>query len=150
MKIMRTRFIARHCLLALITALSTLGCAASAWAQAKAIGPLKAFKGPEGQVISMIEVNDPNHMLVHFKNIGGDLEGRSRIYLLDTRSAERRDVYLERKQGSKTARFVVLSQRAGGWLFTHPSQAGVEFPLRYSEAETKLGDVQSLLNSASE
>ena len=34
-------------------------------------GPLKAYKGPEGELVVMVEINDSKEMLVYFKSSGG-------------------------------------------------------------------------------
>jgi hypothetical protein len=46
-------------------------------------GSLKAYKGPEDEVLVMVEVNDGKEMLVHYKNVGGGLDGKTLRYLLE-------------------------------------------------------------------
>jgi len=99
-------------------------------------GPLRAYKGPEGEVIAMVEVNDSKQMLVHFKNIGPDLEGKSILYLLEARGDDK-SVYVNKKRGSKTYRSIVLSARERSWEFFHPGKPNTHFHIRYSEAATK-------------
>lgn len=99
-------------------------------------GPLRAYKGPEGEVIAMVEVNDSKQMLVHFKNIGGDLEGKSLLYLFEDRGDDK-TVYLNKKRGSKTYRSIVLSAHERSWEFFHPGKPNTHFHISYSEPATK-------------
>lgn len=99
----------------------------------KASGPVKAFKGPEGELVVMVEANDGKEMLVHLKNLGGDLEGKTLLYLLEDRGEGNKDVYLDKKRGSKTYRSYLLTSRDGRWDFYHPTNAKVQLSLRYSE-----------------
>jgi hypothetical protein len=107
-------------------------------------GILKAYKGPEGEQIVMVEVNDSKEMLVFFKKVGGDLEGKALLYLLEDRGDGNKDVYLNKKRGSKTYRSVLLSARDGQWEFYYPGKAKVQFVIRYSEEASekiKIDDV---------
>lgn len=99
----------------------------------QASGPVKAFKGPEGELVVMVEANDGKEMLVYLKNLGGDLEGKTLLYLLEDRGAGNKDVYLDKKRGSKTYRSYLLTSRDGRWDFYHPTNAKVQLSLRYSE-----------------
>jgi hypothetical protein len=105
---------------------------------------LKAYKGPEGEVIAMVEVNDGKQMLVYFKNLGGDLEGKSLLYLYEDLGKGDKTVYLNKKRGSKTYRSVMLSARDNKWSFYHPTKPGTELALKYSEKDSeslKIDDV---------
>ncbi len=107
-------------------------------------GPLKAYKGPEGERVVMVEVNDSKQMLVYFKNIGGGIDGKSFLYLLDDQGRGHKDVYLNKKRGSKTYRSIVLTARDNQWTLYHPTKPGTELELTYSEKDsenTKLDDV---------
>lgn len=118
--------------------------AKAAPAAPKASGPVKAFKGPEGELVVMVEANDGKEMLVYFKNLGGDLEGKTLLYLLEDRGEGNKDVYLNKKRGSKTYRSYLLTSRNGSWDFYHPTNAKVQLALRYSEEaseKVKLDDV---------
>lgn len=99
-------------------------------------GPLRAYKGPEGEVIAMVEVNDSKQMLVHFKNMGGNLEGKTLLYLFEDRGDDK-TVYVDKKRGSKTYRSIVLSASDRSWEFFHPSKPNTHFHISYSEAATK-------------
>jgi hypothetical protein len=99
-------------------------------------GPLKAYKGPEGEVIAMVEVNGSKQMLVHFKNLGGDLEGKTLLYLFEDHGDDK-TVYLNKKRGSKTYRSIVLSASDRNWEFFHPSRPNTHFAISYSEAASK-------------
>lgn len=110
----------------------------------QASGPVKAFKGPEGELVVMVEANDGKEMFVHLKNLGGDLEGKTLLYLLEDRGEGNKDVYLTKKRGSKTYRSYLLTSRDGRWDFYHPTNAKVQLSLRYSEeasAKIKLDEV---------
>ncbi len=107
--------------------------AKAAPATPKASGPVKAFKGPEGELIALVEASDGKEMLVYCKNLGGDLEGKTLLYLLEDRGDGNKDVYLNKKRGSKTYRSYLLTSRDGRWDFYHPTNAKVRLSLRYSE-----------------
>ncbi|HEU4733591.1 MAG TPA: hypothetical protein VFT22_37110 [Kofleriaceae bacterium] len=107
-------------------------------------GVLKAYKGPEGEIVAMVEVNDGKQMLVYFKHLGGELEGKSVLYLYEDLGKGDKNVYLNKKRGSKTYRSVILSARDNRWSFYHPTKPGTELALRYSEKESgdlKIADV---------
>lgn len=84
----------------------------------------------------MVEVNDSKQMLVHFKNIAGDLEGKSLLYQFEDRGDDK-TVYVNKKHGSKTYRSIVLSANERIWEFVHPSKPNTHFHISYSEAATK-------------
>lgn len=117
----------------------------SAFAAApKPSGPLKSFKGPEGEVITLVEVNDSKQMLVHMKGVGGEVEGKSLLYNLAEPGRGKKDLYVDKKRGSKTFQSFIMTNRDGRWHFYHPTKAGTEFDVSYSEEaseKTKLEDV---------
>ena len=118
--------------------LVTLGLALPALADPpRPSGPLKAYKGPEGQIIALVPINDNKQVLVHFKNLGGDLEGKTLLYQLEDRGDQGKTVYTTRKQGSKTYRSVLLDGNDGRWDFFHPTNFKVHFSIVYSEAATE-------------
>lgn len=106
---------------------------APAAAAPKASGPLRAYKGPEGELVVMVEVSDGAEMLVHLRKIGGDLEGKTLRYLLEDRGDGNKDVYLNKKRGSKTYRSSILTARNSQWDFYHPTNGKIRFSLSYSE-----------------
>jgi hypothetical protein len=92
----------------------------------------------------MVEVNDSKEMLVHLQKIGGDLEGKTLLYLFEDRGDGDKDVYLDKKRGSKTYRSVILTARDSQWDFYHPTKGTTHFSIRYSEEaseKVKLDDV---------
>ncbi len=110
----------------------------------KASGVLKAYKGPEGELVVMVEVNEGKEMLVYLKNLGGDLEGKALLYLLEDRGDGNKDVFLNKKRGSKWYRSHLLSARDNRWEFYHPTNFKIQLQLRYSEeasGKLKLDDV---------
>jgi len=108
-------------------------------------GPLKAYKGPEGEVIVMVEVNDSKQMLVYFKNIGGGIDGKSYLYLFDDQGKGNKSVYLNKKRGSKTYQSYVLSARDNQWSFYHPTKPGTQFDITYSEKDSEKIKVEDVL-----
>jgi hypothetical protein len=106
--------------------------------------PLKAYKGPETEVVVMVEVNDGKQMLVHFKGLGGDLEGKTLLYLLEDQGNGNKTVYIDKKRGSKTYRSVMLDARDNHWQFYHPTNFKNQFGLSFSEEQSgkiKVDDV---------
>jgi hypothetical protein len=110
-------------------------------------GVLKAYKGPEGEVIAMVEVNDGKQMLVYFKNLGGDLEGKSLLYLYEDLGKGDKNVYLNKKRGSKTYRSVMLSARDNRWSFYHPTKPGTELPLKYSDKDSESLKIEDVVKA---
>lgn len=110
-------------------------------------GPLKVYKGPEGELIAMVEVNNAKEMLVHFKNIGGEIEGKTNLYLINDMGSGKKDIYFNKKRGSKTEVFVVLVLRDDQWSFYNPSKPGSTLNISYSEKETKKMKIEDILNN---
>lgn len=99
----------------------------------KASGPVRAYKGPEGELVVLVEANEGTEMLVHLRKIGGDLEGKTLLYLLEDRGNGNKDVYVNKKRGSKTYRSTMLTARDGRWDFYHPTNGKIQFSISYSE-----------------
>jgi len=115
-------------------------------AEPKPSGPLKAFRGPEGETIVMVEVNDSKEMLVHFQSLGGELEGKSILYKIDDKGSSGKDVFFEKKKGSKTVRFVVLAQRSESWGFYNPTK-NQEFLIGYSKKDSEKLKLEDILKA---
>ena len=113
----------------------------------KASGALKAYKGPEGELIIMIEVNDGKEMLVHFKNIGNELEGQTRLYLFEDQGRGDKNVFLNKKRGSKWYRSTILNARENQWSFFHPDKPSTTFPIHYSERESSKLKVEDVIDT---
>lgn len=113
----------------------------------KPSGALKAYKGPEGELIVMIEVNDGKEMLVHFKNIGKELEGQTRLYLFDDRGHGDKQVFLNKKRGSKWYESTILAARNHRWSFYHPEKAATQFEITYSEKDSEKLRVEDIVKS---
>lgn len=109
-------------------------------------GPLKAYRGPEGELIVMVEVNDSKQMLVYFKNLGGPLEGKSALYLFEDHGRGSKEVFFNRKRGSKTYRHIVLDASDNKWRFFYPDRFKTQFAITYSlkdSQQLKINDVLS-------
>ncbi|TMQ27424.1 MAG: hypothetical protein E6J90_02655 [Deltaproteobacteria bacterium] len=110
-------------------------------------GPLKAYKGPEGETIVMVEADEGKQMFVHFKNINKDLDGKTVLYLLEDLGRGNKNVYVNKKRGSKTYRSVMLTCRDGDWEFYPPGKANSELAIYYSEKASKEFKVEDVLNA---
>lgn len=117
-----------------------------AQASLKATGALKVFKGPEGERITLIEVNDSKEILVQYTNTGAEQDGKTKLFLLEGKPDDR-TVFYNVKRGSKTERFVVMRYRDKKWTFYHPEKSGFSFDLAYSEEESKKTTAKDFLNS---
>ena len=122
-----------------------LGCAAPVFAgPPKVSGRLKAYMGPESEIIALVPVNDGKQMLVYFKNVGADLDGTTLLYDFEDRGDQGKTVYITKKQGSKTYRSVLLDGGDGEWDFFHPKNFKIHYSVVYSESATeklKLDDI---------
>ena len=125
-----------------------LAVAAPAYADApKPSGPLKAYKGPEGQVVVMILVNDDKQMLVHTRGVGGDIEAKTMLYDVEDLGHDSRNIFEMRKRGSKKIQWNVLTEREGDWQYYHPKKPGTEFWLVYSEKESEKYKLEDVMNA---
>jgi hypothetical protein len=98
-----------------------------------ASGIVKAYKGPEGAVVVMLEINGGKEMLVHFKKIGGDLEGKTLRHLFEDLGDGKKNVYLDHKRGSKPYRTYLASARDDRWEVYLPGM-NKTLNIYYSEA----------------
>jgi hypothetical protein len=111
-------------------------------------GPLKAYKGPEGELVVLVPVNDSKEMLVHFRHLGGPLEGTSALYLYEDKGNDHREVYSNKKRGSKTYRAYVLTDYdSGSWTFINPSKTSQSFTVYFSETESKKIKVDEVVDA---
>ena len=110
-------------------------------------GPLKAYKGPEGQVVVMILVNDDKQILVHFRGLGGELEARTMLYNVEDLGHDSKNLYETRKRGSKTIRWNVLTERDGDWQFYHPGKSGTVLRIAYSESASSSFKIEDVVNA---
>ena len=118
--------------------LVTLGLALPALAGTpRPSGRLKAYTGPEGEIIVLVPANNDKQMLVYFKSLDGDLEGKTLLYELEDRGDRGKTVYITKKRGSKTYRSVLLDGGDGRWDFFHPTNFKVHFSIAYSEAASE-------------
>jgi hypothetical protein len=110
-------------------------------------GPLKAYKGPEGQVVVMILVNNDTQMLIHFRGLGDELEAKTMLYNVEDVGHGNKNVFETRKRGSKTIQWNVLTERDGDWQFYHPKKSGTGFWLAYSESASSKFKIEDVLNA---
>lgn len=111
----------------------------------KPSGVLKSFEGPEGEIITMIEVNEGKEMVVNFKKLGGDLEGQSRIYKIGESGRNDINVFWEVKKGSKTQMRYLLEKQNDVWTFHNPANSR-SFRIYFSEKETKNQNLDQVLS----
>jgi hypothetical protein len=109
-------------------------------------GPLKAYKGPEGEIIVLIEASDGKEMLVHVRNISKELDGKTVLYLLEDLGNGNKNVYVNKKRGSKTYRSNLLSCRDGSWEFYPPGKT-TSLSIHYSEKASKEFKIEDVLNA---
>lgn len=112
----------------------------------KASGPVKAFKGPEGEKVILLEAEDGKKMYVHPKNVGGDWDGTTRLFDVHSLGDGKKDVYFMKKRGSKQEQWNVLVQRNSQWEFYNPTK-DQHFSLRYAEDESGKISVDDVLNA---
>lgn len=111
-------------------------CAAIGAARADKIvatGPVKAYRGPEGEIVAMLEISDGKEMLVHFRNLDATLDGKTLRYQVADTGHGDKEVYVVKKRGHKTYHSIMLVSRDRGWTFIHPTKHDVTFALTYSE-----------------
>lgn len=107
---------------------------------------LKAYRGPEGETVALVEVNDSKQMLVYFKNVGGGIDGTAALYSYEDLGEDRKTVFVTKQRGSKTYRAVVLvSTERGAWTFIHPAKPSAHFEVHYSEKASQQIQVDEVL-----
>jgi hypothetical protein len=107
---------------------------------------LKAYKGPEGQLVVMVEISDGKEMLVHFRNLDKDLDGKTLRYQLESHGSSK-TVFIPKKRGSKTYRSIMLTALDNQWDFYHPVKLGTHFAIRYSESASATIKVDDVVNA---
>jgi hypothetical protein len=113
-------------------------------------GPVKAFRGPEGELITMVEVNESKEMLVHFKNIGvkGDaFEGKTKLYQFTDNGRRGKDVFYNQKRGSKTRQYTILNQTDERWTLAHPLKPTANISLNYSQKDSESTQFEDILKA---
>jgi hypothetical protein len=101
-------------------------------------GPLRAYKGSDGQIIVLVAANDGKQMLVHFKNVGSAVDGTTVLYSYEDLGDDKKTVFTTKKRGSKTYRSIMLtSDGEGRWNFTDPAKTSTHFTIRYSEEASR-------------
>jgi hypothetical protein len=111
-----------------------------------AASALKAYKGPEGQIIATVEINDSKEMLVHFRNVDPALDGKTLRYLLEV-TRDGQTVYINKKRGSKTYRSIMLTGGGGRWDFINPIKPTMQFGVAYSESATASFKLEDVVNA---
>lgn len=131
-----------------MTCLLVLGFAATAIAAPPApSGKVKVYKGPEGELIAMLEVNKGTEVLVHFRKLGNELDGTTRLYELEYSEHDGHNAYANKKRGSKTYRaYVLLEQGDGVWEFISPEQPNRHIAIVYSDKESDALTVQDVMS----
>jgi hypothetical protein len=102
-----------------------------------ASGPPRAYKGPEGELVVVMEVNDGKEAVALFKNVGGELEGKALRCTLADLGNGNKDCYYDQKKGKKPLRFVLLTDREKHWEFTDPTRQGFHLRLQFSDKDTE-------------
>lgn len=107
---------------------------------------LKAYRGPEGETLALVEVNDSKQMLVYFKSVGHGLDGTAQLYSYEDLGEDRKSVFALKKRGSKTYRaFVLLSAGRGAWTFIHPAKTSDHIVVHYAEKVSQQITVDEVL-----
>ncbi len=107
-------------------------------------GPLKAYKGPEGELVAMVEISDGKEMLVYLRNTGGTADGKTLRYLFEDLGKGDKTVYINKKVGSKTHRSILADARDNAWEIYVPGKTSDALRLTFSEeatAKIKLDEV---------
>ena len=119
---------------------------ASAVAQEAPIpfGVVKVFTGPQGESVSILEVNDGKEALVYFKGVGGALEDQTRMYTLESLGYGDRALSYKKKRGSKTHTVHVLRSQKDKWVL---SSGNKEILLKYSKKDSENMTIQQILQS---
>jgi hypothetical protein len=107
----------------------------------------KLYRGPDGERITMLEVNASSQMLVRFEGVGGKWEGTTQLWSLEAVGSDRKNVYFQTVVDGSPRRYTALVFLAGGWFAYLPERANRSIDLRYSAAESKDLKAESLIGS---
>jgi hypothetical protein len=107
----------------------------------------KVLLGNEGKRIDMLEVNDSKQVIVRFKNIGGQWEGKTFLWSMENSGPEDKDIFFEQKKGSKMQRHSPLLQRSGSWKLFVPEFPGKEISFHYSTLDSEKLQAKELIDS---
>lgn len=110
----------------------------------QASGPAKVYEGPEGESITVVEVNGGEEVVAKFDGVKGDLAGQTALLKVRTHS-NKTEYYRLKKKGSKTIEIPVMEGGAGSWRYLQP---GVEnwLSFKYSKTASQGVSAQSILN----
>jgi hypothetical protein len=128
-------------------AIVALACALAHAAPPAPSGPLKAYRGPEGELVVMVEADDGKQMYVHMKKIGGALDGKTVLYRFEDLGHGTKHVWIDKKRGSKTYRSYLLEARDNQWDFFHPTNPKINFNIRYSEKDSEAVRIEDVLKA---
>ena len=131
----------------LLVLVGLFGTQAFAETEFKASSPVRVFEGPEGELVTTVEVNDSKQMLVWFRSVGGEIEGTARLYDYADNGRGNKDVTYKYKKGSKIKTKYVLVSHQGAWTFFQPGKASGKMRVRYSKEESKTVTFDQAVNA---
>jgi hypothetical protein len=107
----------------------------------------KVYLGPDGERITMLEVNGSSQMLVQFAGVGGKWEGTTQLWKLETVGNDRKNVYFDIVVDQNPRRYTALVFLAGRWFAYLPERANRSIDLYYSTEASKDVKAESLISS---
>lgn len=109
--------------------------------------PLRAYVGPEGEVVALVEINDSKEMLVLIRGVDPAIDGTTLRYLFEDLGDGTKTVYLDAKRGSKPYRRVLLDARDNRWELFQPGKPEHHFRLTYSKTESDKLTTKDVINA---
>jgi hypothetical protein len=129
----------------IVLLLTVLGSLSSFAASVVASNTAKAFEGKNGEKVEMVEVNNGKEVLVRMSGVGGEWEGKTILWNMED-MGDKKNIYFEKKRGSKTEQVNTLTFRFGQWqIYTEKNPNGID--LKYSKKESEKLKTEELVSS---
>jgi hypothetical protein len=109
-----------------------------------ASGAAKVYEGPEGETISVVEVNDGKQVIAKFEGVKGEVNGTVALLKINDMGSGKQEYVRLKKKGSKTLEIPVMEGGQGRWRFLQP---GVDnwLNLKYSKDASSKTSAETLL-----
>ncbi len=101
---------------------------------------VKVYAGPEGEQMTMAQIEGTDLYLTKFSKVKGDWNNKIVLHKMDTRSPDSADIWTE----SKGKPWVTIAQRWGTYVVTLPGQQQMNF--YYDKGASQAMKAQDLLN----
>ena len=108
----------------------------------------KAFVGPLGEKVEVLEVNDSKQLIARVSGVGGEWEGRTFVWDYNDRG-DSKEASFGIKRGSKTETYNALVFRQASWsLYPQGGKNRDGIHLSYSKEDSSKTSTEDLIKAA--